>query len=67
MKGPRIVPHSRMSAIAVPVLALALAFALSGCLSFGKDPPDTLFNLTPARVAAAKERFASLLDEQSMI
>lgn len=48
-----MVPQSRMSAIATPVLALGLAFALSGCLSFGKDPPDTLFNLTPARVAAA--------------
>jgi cholesterol transport system auxiliary component len=45
-----MVPLSRMSAAAV---ALGLALALAGCISFGKDPPDTLFNLTPANVAAA--------------
>ena len=31
----------------------ALALALSGCLSLGKDPPDSLLNLTPASQAAA--------------
>jgi len=46
-----MVPNFRRSA--APLVALGLAFALAGCLSFGKDPPDTLFNLTPARVAAA--------------
>lgn len=45
-----MVPLSRMSA---PVLAVGLALALAGCISLGKDPPDTLFNLTPATVAAA--------------
>lgn len=34
-------------------LAPALAFALSGCLSFGADPPDMLLNLTPTTQAAA--------------
>ena len=29
------------------------ALALSGCLSLGKDPPDSLLNLTPTRQAAA--------------
>jgi cholesterol transport system auxiliary component len=27
---------------------LAAIFALSGCISFGEDPPETLFNLSPA-------------------
>jgi cholesterol transport system auxiliary component len=31
----------------------ALALTLSGCLSLGKDPPDSLLNLTPAAQAAA--------------
>jgi cholesterol transport system auxiliary component len=31
----------------------ALALALSGCVSLGKDPPDMLLNLTPATQAAA--------------
>jgi cholesterol transport system auxiliary component len=31
----------------------ALALALSGCLSLGKDPPDSLLNLTPATQTAA--------------
>lgn len=31
----------------------ALALALSGCISLGKDPPDRLFNLTPQVQAAA--------------
>ena len=31
----------------------ALALALSGCLSLGKDPPDNLLNLTPTTQAAA--------------
>jgi cholesterol transport system auxiliary component len=48
-----MVPQSRMSAVTGPVFALTLALALAGCISFGKDPPPTLFNLTPARVAAA--------------
>lgn len=43
-----MVPNLRLSAV-----ALGLALTLAGCLSFGKDPPATLFNLTPARVAAA--------------
>lgn len=46
-------PQSRISTIATPVFALGLALALGGCLSFGSEPPDTLFNLTPSRVAAA--------------
>ena len=38
-----------------PRFALAglAALALSGCLSLGKDPPDSLLNLTPTRQAAA--------------
>ncbi len=36
--------------LALPLLA---ALVLSGCVSFGKDPPDSLLNLTPARQAAA--------------
>lgn len=44
-------PQSRISTIAAPVLALGLALALGGCLSLGSEPPATLFNLTPARVA----------------
>ena len=37
------------------LLPLTAALALSGCLSFGKDPPDTLMTLTSAasRPAAA--------------
>jgi cholesterol transport system auxiliary component len=46
-----MVPKFRLSA-AAPGLALTAALALGGCLSLGGDPPDTLFNLTPARVAA---------------
>ena len=40
---------SRARWAVLPVLALAL----SGCLSLGKDPPDSLLNLTPATQAAA--------------
>ena len=29
------------------------ALALSGCISFGADPPDVLLNLTPTTQAAA--------------
>ena len=38
-----------------PRFALAglAALALSGCLSLGKEPPDSLLNLTPTRQAAA--------------
>ena len=38
-----------------PRFALAglAALALSGCLSLGKDPPDSLLNLTPTRQAVA--------------
>jgi cholesterol transport system auxiliary component len=42
-----MIPKLRLTA------AAALALALAGCLSLGKEPPETLFNLTPARVAAA--------------
>jgi cholesterol transport system auxiliary component len=41
----------RMSAATAATLAVALA--LAGCVSFGKDPPETLFNLTSSSVAAA--------------
>jgi len=34
----------------LPVM-LAAALALSGCVSFGKDPPERLFTLTPASIA----------------
>lgn len=34
-------------------IAAALVTLLAGCISFGKDPPATLFNLTPTRTAAA--------------
>ena len=42
-----MVPKLRLTA------ATALALALAGCISFGKEPPETLFNLTPASSAAA--------------
>jgi cholesterol transport system auxiliary component len=32
--------------------AVSLALVLAGCVSLGKEPPETLFNLTPARLAA---------------
>ena len=41
---------TRFSRFALAGLA---ALALSGCLSLGKDPPDSLLNLTPTRQAAA--------------
>ncbi|HUH03489.1 MAG TPA: hypothetical protein VML75_15940, partial [Kofleriaceae bacterium] len=34
------------------VILPALALALSGCISLGKDPPDRLLNLTPTSQAA---------------
>lgn len=34
-------------------LALGAALALSGCISLGKKPPPTLFDLTPAQAAPA--------------
>ncbi|OJW60376.1 MAG: ABC transporter [Sphingomonadales bacterium 63-6] len=33
--------------------AMALALTLSGCVSLGKEPPPTLFTLTPTALAAA--------------
>jgi cholesterol transport system auxiliary component len=42
-----MMPNFRMAAVA------ALALALAGCISFGKDPPETLFNLTPTTTASA--------------
>ncbi len=50
MRGPRMMPKLRL--IAAPMLATGLALALAGCVSLGKEPPETLFNLTPARLAA---------------
>ena len=41
---------TRFSRFALAGLA---ALALSGCLSLGKEPPDSLLNLTPTRQAAA--------------
>lgn len=35
------------------LVSLAAAFALSGCVSFGEDPPPTLFTLTAASTAPA--------------
>lgn len=34
---------------------LAALLALPGCISFGEDPPETLFNLTPATPEAQTE------------
>jgi len=42
----------RSTSLARWVLMPALALALSGCLSFGKEPPDRLLNLTPSVQAA---------------
>lgn len=43
-----------------PCLTLGFALALSGCISFGADPPDSLLTLTPASsVAAQTSRTAS--------
>jgi cholesterol transport system auxiliary component len=46
-----MVPKLRLTA--APMLAVTLVLALAGCVSLGKEPPETLFNLTPARIAAA--------------
>lgn len=42
-----------ISAIRMPALALAMALAVSGCVSLGKEPPPSLFTLTPANPAPA--------------
>jgi cholesterol transport system auxiliary component len=36
-----------------PLLAVVAALALSGCISFGADPPERLLSLTPAQTVAA--------------
>ena len=41
------------SSRACRILLPALALTLAGCVSLGKDPPDSLLNLTPASQAAA--------------
>lgn len=37
----------------IMVLAAASALALAGCVSLGKEPPESLFNLTPNSTAPA--------------
>ncbi|WP_246204939.1 ABC-type transport auxiliary lipoprotein family protein [Altericroceibacterium indicum] len=35
------------------IVMASAALALAGCISFGKDPPDSLLTLTPAKLAPA--------------
>lgn len=54
--GPSIAPPARPSgarSFRSGLAALAAAFALAGCISFGEDPPDALISLTPAASAPA--------------
>lgn len=42
-----------MKSFLAPATALALALTLSGCISFGAEPPERLLTLTATRTAAA--------------
>jgi cholesterol transport system auxiliary component len=42
-----------MKSFLAPATVLALALTLGGCISFGAEPPERLFTLTPTRSAAA--------------
>ena len=56
-----------ISAIKAPMLAVALAAALSGCVSLGKEPPPSLFTLTAASSAPAGHATSGRADQALVV
>ncbi len=61
MKGTCTMPDKHR--LRAGIAALAAPLALSACVSFGEDPPDTLFNLTPTASAPAGQASSGTVGE----